>query len=204
MKITDTTELKLFRAEPLKNARRIFGGESNRAEKIFLRGITAMAVCLVLLFLLQLANTDYSLNQREHRPKVGIIFEDLSNPVWQATENEWRKAEAASGLSLVMRDGSHLDDERRRSVAKELFSQKSQLLVIALTDVRNMGRWEEILRRDADDLAQRAEIVYLTEDDEASETKQFALDAIAVMQQIIADKRPATVTNKNFAPDRRE
>ena len=153
--------------------------QETRAEKIFRRVILGMAFFLVALFVLQLADNDYSQQQNEHLPRVGIVFEDLSDPFWQSAMREMREKAREVGFVPVVRDATAIDNERRRKIVEGLAEEKIRLLAIVAK--KNVGDDKENPYRLS--AGKAVPVLFLYESSAEETTQQFAERATEMIRQ---------------------
>ena len=134
--------------------------ESNRAEKIFRQIIKTMAVFLMLLFLLRLADIDYSQKQNEHAPRIGIVFENAADPFWAKVIRELKQYSA--GNNIFMRDAASTTPQQKENEVRDLAEQNISLLIIAKDNNGRDGIFEQITSRQNDFLSQKdIHVVYI-------------------------------------------
>ena len=108
-----------------------------RHERIFRYCIAAMALALIMLFLLQLARTDYSLRQNENRRKFGAVYMTMNNPFYEIIDEEIRAAVENNGDVLISRDPA-LSQERQNEEIEELVKSGVSLLFVNPADQKTV------------------------------------------------------------------
>ena len=177
--------------DSLKSARDRILAERNRAEKIFFTALQAMALTLVLLFMVQIAKTDYSLRQNEYDIHVGVIFADYDDSFWRDIEHEWRKTTATdTDITFSFRRAEQNDCSRVAvdllTVPKESFlkignKQRIKLLILAAaSDVNESAETENLCRR-------MGVIFFPLGKKSSVSAKKFAQDVISIVKDAAAN-----------------
>lgn len=109
-----------------------------RAERIFVTLIACMAVFLVVLFLMQLARTDYSLRQNEGRRKFGAVYMTLNNPFYNAIDDEIRARVESRGDVLLSRDPA-LNQKLQNEEINDLIASGVSLIFVTPVDKRDIA-----------------------------------------------------------------
>ena len=96
-----------------------------------------MAAVLVLLFLVQLARTDYSAKQNENRRRVGAIYFCLNDAPYAKIDYTLRKICAENNAVLIARDAMG-ENERLIAAIDEMSHDDIEYLIIVTNDLNTM------------------------------------------------------------------
>ena len=104
-----------------------------KRERYFWGLVSVLLVCLLLAGLFQLARTDLSARQNEHRRKMGAVYMTLNNPFYEIVDEEIRMAVEQHGDILISRDPA-LSVERQEEEVRELIAEGIDVLFINPVD----------------------------------------------------------------------
>ena len=95
-----------------------------KCERYFWGIVSVLLIGLLLAGVLQLARTDLSARQNEHRRKMGAVYMTLNNPFYEIIDEEIRSAVENNGDILLSRDPA-LSVKRQTEEIQELIKLMS-------------------------------------------------------------------------------
>ena len=104
-----------------------------KCERYFWGIVSVLLIGLLLAGVLQLARTDLSARQNEHRRKMGAVYMTLNNPFYEIVDEEIRMAVERHGDILISRDPA-LSVERQEEEVRELIAEGIEVLFINPVD----------------------------------------------------------------------